>query len=104
MTRPTRATRELACLALGHDDADAASCPSSDDDLLRSLVVEVQRLRLVAGEVEETSTDRAEATGALDDALAETAGAWETTGPEYARGVLDRLADGGYRLVPAPRP
>jgi hypothetical protein len=99
VTRPTRATRELACLALGHQDGDADSCLSSDDELMRHLIEEVQRLRVAAGEVEETATDRADAVTAIDDALDAAA-----TAPDLPQVVLDQLADNGWRLVPDPRP
>jgi hypothetical protein len=102
VTRPTRATRELACLALGHQDGDADSCLSSDDELMRHLIEEVQRLRVAAGEVEETATDRADAVTAIDDALDAAATAF-VTGPDLPQVVLDQLADNGWRLTPTVR-
>jgi hypothetical protein len=56
----TGPTRELACLALGHDDTGEVRCPATDERLIRELVEEVQRLRVAAGIVEETVVDRAE--------------------------------------------
>jgi hypothetical protein len=102
MTRPTRATRELACLALGHQDTDADSCPTSDDELMRHLIEEVQRLRVAAGEVEETATDRADAVTAIDDALDAAATAF-VTGPDLPQVLLDQLVDNGWRLDSDPR-
>lgn len=95
----TGPTRELACLALGHDDIGEVRCPETDERLMRELVAEVQRLRAAAGEVEETPTDRAEQVAVLDDALATAGEDWET-GPELAQVILDLLADAGYRLAP----
>lgn len=95
----TGPTRELACLALGHDDTGEVRCPATDERLIRELVEEVQRLRVAAGIVEETPTDRAEQVAAVDDALA-AAGESFVTGPELAQVVLDLLADSGYRLAP----
>jgi hypothetical protein len=37
-------TRELACLALGHADADHSPCTATDDQLIRELVAEVRAL------------------------------------------------------------
>jgi hypothetical protein len=95
----TGPTRELACLALGHDDTGEVRCPATDERLIRELVEEVQRLRVAAGIVEETAVDRAEAVGALDDALDAAATAF-VTGPELAQVVVDQLADLGWRLAP----
>lgn len=96
MTRPTRATRELACLALGHDDSDAVACPETDDDLMRHLVEEVQRLRVAAGIVEETLVDRQEQEGAVADALLSTANA---EGWSESEDVLGHLTSNGWRLI-----
>jgi hypothetical protein len=95
----TGPTRELACLALGHDDTGEVRCPATDEQLMRELVAEVQRLRVAVGEVEETPTDRAEALGAVDDAINAATGAF-VTGTEFAHVVVDHLADNGYRVVP----
>jgi hypothetical protein len=93
-------TLALACLALGHDDADEPDCLASTEDIVRQLVEEVQRLRVAAGIVEETAADRAEAVGAVDDALTVSADAF-VTGPELAQVILDHLADNGWALRPA---
>jgi hypothetical protein len=69
----TGPTRESACLALGHDDTGEVRCPATDERLMRELVAEVQRLRVAAGEVEETTADRAEQRDALDEAIIWTA-------------------------------
>jgi hypothetical protein len=95
-------TRELACLALGHEDADEPRCSSTDDDLLRQLVDEVQHLRVAAGIVEETDADRAEQEGALDDAFDAVARAFATG--NVGERALGFLRDLGWRLVRTPRP
>lgn len=94
----TGPTRELACLALSHDDTGEVRCPATDEQLMRQLTAEVQRLRVAAGEVEQTPTDRAEQIGVLDDALALAGEGW-ATGPELAQVILDLLADAGYHLA-----
>jgi hypothetical protein len=94
----TGPTRELACLALGHDDTGEVRCPATDEQLMRELVAEVQRLRVAAGEVEETATDRAEVVAALDVALTEAADEW-ATGDEQAPAVLAALNDSGWILT-----
>jgi phage shock protein A len=99
----TGPTRESACLALGHDDTGEVRCPATDERLIRELVAEVQRLRVVAGVVEETAADRDEQRDALDDALDAAGDEWET-GLQLAQTILDYLAENGWRLVPAPRP
>ncbi len=99
--RITPTTRETACLALGHDDADEPRCRVLDEDLVRQLVEEVQGLRVAAGIVEETETDRAEAVGALEDAI--TAG-WSPEGEVVALDVLDHLTENGWTLHPVRRP
>jgi hypothetical protein len=98
VTRPTRATRELACLALGHEDGDASACPATDEELLAALVQEVQRLRVAAGEVEEAPADEAERIAAVVDALADTDAQWLD---ERARAsaVVDWLAEDGWQLT-----
>jgi hypothetical protein len=95
-------TRELACLSLGHEDADEPRCSSTDDDLLRQLVDEVQHLRVAAGIVEETDADRAEQEGALDDAFDAVARAFATG--NVGERALGFLRDLGWRLVRTPRP
>ena len=65
---------------------------------MRQLVAEVQRLRVAAGEVEETPADRAEVEGALDHALSAAGDVWET-GDGFAPAVLDRLHDDGWQLT-----
>jgi hypothetical protein len=99
----TGPTRELACLALGHDDTGEVRCPATDERLMRELVDEVQRLRVAAGIVEETDTDRAEQAGAVADALDEVDARWLDRG-QRAQGIIAALASDGWRLVPVPRP
>lgn len=99
----TGPTRELACLALGHDDTDADACPATDEELLAALVREVQTLRVAAGIVEETAADRAHATGTLVDALAAVDAKWLDEAAR-ASAVLDRLAEDGWALRPTARP
>jgi phage shock protein A len=94
----TGPTRELACLALGHDDTGEVRCPATDERLIRELVEEVQRLRVETGAVEETVADRAEQAGAIGEAHAATARSW-ATGRDYAEAFLDHLADDGWRLA-----
>jgi hypothetical protein len=100
----TETTRELACLALGHDDSGAPRCPESDEHLVADLVHEVQALRLLAGVVEESSIDRAErltaAVHALDSADER---AWLGT-EQRAEALLDRFAASGWTLHPVRRP
>jgi hypothetical protein len=96
-------TRELACLALGHEDADEPRCSTSDEDLVRQLVDEVQALRVAAGIVEPTEADRAAATGALDEALGDALARF-VTGPELSEVVLRQLAEHGWQLLPVRRP
>jgi hypothetical protein len=98
VTRPTRANRELACLALGHEDGDAAACPSSDDELLAALVQEVQRLRVAAGEIDESPVDEAERIGAVVDALADTDAQWLDERARAAA-VVDWLVEDGWQLA-----
>jgi hypothetical protein len=116
----TGTTRELACLALGHDDADEPACASSDEDLVRQLVEEVQALRVAAGIVEESEADRDERVEALGEVLAEAAGDDEEVGNDLealhvlhldepderilARYVIDRLDASGWTLHPVRRP
>jgi hypothetical protein len=45
----TPLTRELACLALGHADSDRTPCTATDEELMRELTEEVQRLRILLG-------------------------------------------------------
>jgi hypothetical protein len=99
----TGTTLALACLALGHEDADEPDCPASTEDIVRQLVDEVQRLRVAAGIVEETDTDRAEQAGAVADALDEVDARWLDRG-QRAQGIIAALASDGWRLVPVPRP
>jgi hypothetical protein len=115
----TGTTRALACLTLGHDD-EGSRCPSSDEDLVRQLVEEVQALRVAAGIVEESEADRTERVEALGEVLAEAAGDDEEVGNDLtaiaaayldesderilARYVLDRLDAAGWTLHPVRRP
>ena len=64
-------TRELACLTLGHEDAGEPSCLTSDEQLVRELVEEVQRLRVAAGVVEESEVDRAERVEVVEELVRE---------------------------------
>lgn len=98
------ATRALACLTLGHDEGDAPSCPSSDEDLVGQLVHEVQTLRVAAGVVEESEVDRQEREVALvevleDDRLDGTEG-----GLPLAQAILGLLDEDGWALHPVRRP
>jgi hypothetical protein len=98
----TGPTRELACLALGHDDKREVRCPATDERLMRELTAEVQRLRVAAGEAEETVVDRAEADGALDEAFHAASAVWATSNlGEIVHGYLTDL---GWQLVPKRRP
>lgn len=94
----TETTRELACLALGHEDSGAPRCPESDERLVADLVTEVQHLRVLAGVVEETSVDRQEARTALDDALTEAHIA-EVPDGDLAEELLGHLSSNGWRLI-----
>ncbi len=96
-------TRALACLALGHDDADLRSCPATDEDLVVQLVEEVQRLRVAAGVVEESEVDRAERVEAVADALTE-AGLAEVPDDEFADALVAHLDENGWTLHPVRRP
>jgi hypothetical protein len=99
----TGPTRELACLALAHDDTGEVRCPATDEQLMRELVAEVQRLRVAAGEVEPTVVDEQEQIGVLDDALGTVGASW-ATGTEAAERMLGVLTDAGWRLAPVLRP
>lgn len=97
-------TRALACLALGHEDADLPHCPATDEQLVAELVEEVQRLRVAAGVVEESDLDRQEREVALvevleDDRLDGTAG-----GLDLAQAILRLLDEDGWTLHPVRRP
>jgi len=96
-------TRELACLTLAHDDGDEPRCLVSDEDLVRQLVEEVQRLRVAAGIVEESEVDRAERIEALDDVLVEVDERQGKIAGE-AHLLVELLDDAGWTLHPVRRP
>jgi hypothetical protein len=100
----TPTTRELACLALGHEDADEPACTTSDDQLVAELVEEVQSLRVAAGIVEETATDRAEADGVLVDVLDEVLDAVVVPIHDLGPAIRVRLVERGWTLHPVHRP
>lgn len=88
--------RELACLALGHLDADRTTCSRSADDLVADLVIEVHRLRVITGD---EGLDGEAAATALDLALTEVVGVAEVPDHEQAVELLDHLAGQGWALV-----
>ncbi len=95
--RITATTREAACLALGHDDADEPRCRVLDEDLVRQLVEEVQGLRVAAGIVEETAEDREEREAIVAEVL--TDDRLDDLGDlDLAVCVLDLLAEAGWTL------
>lgn len=98
----TGTTRELACLALGHEDAGEVRCLTSDDQLVRELVDEVQRLRVAAGLVEESDLDREERIEVLAEVLTEVAIA-EVSDEEYPTVLLAALDESGWTLHPVRR-
>lgn len=100
----TGTTRALACLALGHDDTDMPRCPSSDEDLVRQLVEEVQRLRVAAGVVEETEVDRQEREAALVEVLEDDCLDGVPGGLDLAVAILGLLDEDGWTLHPVRRP
>lgn len=105
MTGPlTSTTRELACLALGHDDADEPRCSTSDDDLVRQLVDEVQALRVAAGVVEESEVDREEREAALTEVLEDDRLDGTPGGLDLAQAILRLLDEDGWTLHPVRRP
>lgn len=95
--------RELACLALGHDDGDEPRCPSTDEQLARQLVDEVQQLRVAAGIVEETETDRRERVEAVQDALDEVD---DRQGGIHGEAdlLVEVLAEAGWQLLQVRQP
>lgn len=99
MTAPlTPTTRELACLALGHEDADEPRCASTDEDLVRQLVEEVQALRFAAGLIEETDLDRQQQREAIRGAVGPFAS------PVRAERILAALTADGWTLHQVRRP
>lgn len=99
MTPLSGTVRELACLALGHDDHDEPRCPSPDDDLVAGLVREVRALRALAGLTgDDPVGDNAAAVTALDDALTEAHIA-EVPDDQLAGTLLDHLAGLGWAVV-----
>jgi len=104
VTAVSGTTRALACLALGHEDDDEPRCSSSDEDLVRQLVEQVQALRVAAGIVEESEADRAEATAAIVEAF-DTADAVEAeVSDEWFARILDALNADGWTLHRVRRP
>lgn len=95
--------RELACLALGHDDGDEPRCPSTDEQLARQLVDEVQQLRVAAGLVEETEPDRAERIEVVEDLLLEVE---DRQGKTAGEGwlLVELLAERGWQLLRVRQP
>lgn len=105
MTAPlTPTTRELACLALGHEDADEPRCASTDEDLVRQLVEEVQALRVAAGIVEESPTDREEREAVVAETLEDDRLYGTPGGLDLAVAVLGLLDEAGWTLHPVRRP
>lgn len=106
MTREplTETTRELACLALGHEDSGAPRCPESDEQLVADLVREVQLLRVAAGVVEESEADRQERETVLVEALDDDRLDGTPGGLPLAQAILDSLAEEGWTLRPVRRP
>lgn len=96
-------TRELACLTLGHDDEDEPACSTTDEDLVRQLVEEVQRLRVAAGIVEESEVDRAERIEIVEDALDEVNDRQGIVLGQ-ARLLVELLVENGWTLHPVRRP
>jgi hypothetical protein len=80
--------REAACLALGHDDAGRPACPATDDQLLRELTAEVQRLRTLTGQHPEDARERV---SALANALGTTR--------RRAGETLADLGESGWTIV-----
>jgi hypothetical protein len=80
--------RALACLALGHVDADRTPCRSSDAELIADLVEEVQRLRTLTGQHPEDARNRV-------TALAHALGTTRRRADE----VLADLGESGWTIV-----
>ena len=104
MTHLSPTLRELACLALGHDDADEPRCSSSDEHLVRQLIDEVQALRVAAGIVEETDRDREEREAALTEVLEDDRLDGTPGGFDLAQVILRLLDENGWALHPVRRP
>lgn len=105
MSVVTGTTRALACLALGHDEDGSVRCPSSDEDLVRQLVEQVQALRVAAGVVEESEVDRAERIEVVEDVLSDVlVDSDAVIDPEVARRLVERLDGAGWTLHPVRRP
>jgi hypothetical protein len=97
-------TRELACLALGHDDPDEPACTATDEQLVRELVDLVQQLRVAAGLVEESDLDRQERVEVLADVLDDDRLDGTPGGMPLAQAILDLLDEGGWSFHPIRRP
>lgn len=102
MSTLTGTVRELACLALGHDDGDEPRCRHLDEQLVRQLIDEVQQLRVAAGLVEATEADRQEQEAAVVDAIASTMPG--PIDPPEAADLIAALAGDGWQLVRVRRP
>lgn len=87
--------RELACLTLGHVDADRTECVAPIDSLVGDLVREVRRLRVITGD------DGLNLDGAVDAVGEGLLGI--VVDPEQAAAAADELLDGlasrGWALV-----
>lgn len=98
MTAISGLARELACLALRHDDSTARECRATDEQLMRQLIAEVRHLRQCIGE----EPDRAAQENALAVAMTEVAIA-EPPDEDQPGAILDMLWEGGWtvsRLAP----
>lgn len=92
-------TRELACLAVGHDDDRHRECPATDEELMAELVAEVHRLREAVGE----ETDPARVRDAVNDAVSFVARSNAVTPvTDLGAAIVAALSDGGWRVVPYP--
>jgi hypothetical protein len=92
-------TRELACLALNHDDGTRPASPQTDEQLMRELLAEVHRLRVAVGEAIEDDDDREDAEAALAQALDDDQLDGVPGGLDLAVALVEVLARDGWHLV-----
>jgi len=88
--------RELACLALGHEDKELAACPSTDEELMAQLTQAVQSLRSQLG----AHPDDGAQENALAEAMTEVAIA-ELPAELEPGALLEQLSAQGWHLVRA---